>query len=68
MRPPDPHNARRPSSPKPGPVSQYPISQSSNIETYTTPLDLQARRLRRQFAIGDYLAASLAILIWGMAQ
>jgi hypothetical protein len=67
MRPPDP-NARRGAVSSGTPVAQVHISQSSSFDTYTTPLDLQARRLRRQFAIGDYLAASLAILIWGMAQ
>jgi hypothetical protein len=40
----------------------------SNIDTAIAPSDLHARRLRRQFAIGDYLAATLALLIWGVAR
>ena len=47
MRGPPSPEMRRPSSPKPGPVSQ--ISQFSNIDTYTTPLDFQSRKLRRIF-------------------
>jgi hypothetical protein len=61
--PPDPQNARRPSSPKPGPVSQ--ISQFSNIDTYTTPLDFQARKLSRLFFLPYTTARTVAALAFG---
>ena len=63
MHPPDPHNARRPSSPKPGPVSQ--ISQFSNIDTYTTPLDLQAAKLVGLYCLAECTARAVAHLVWG---
>jgi hypothetical protein len=67
MRSPPPDaNARR-AALAGDPVAQYPTSRST-ADTAIAPGDLQARRLRRQFAIGDYLAASLALLIWGVAR
>jgi hypothetical protein len=63
MRPPDPQNARRPSSPKPGPVSQS--SQFSTDLITDLAAERQARSLCRDFAIGYHLAVSLVPLIWG---
>ena len=47
------------------PKSQYPISQFSNIDTYTSPLDLQAAKLVGLYCLAECTARAVAHLVWG---
>jgi hypothetical protein len=46
-----------------GPVSHSPTVRTE--QNATSPLDLQARSLRRRFALAHYLAVTVAQLAWG---
>ena len=64
MHPPDP-DARKAATRQSG----SPVSQSNSLpctpDITETARELQARSLRRRFAIGYYLAAAVAQLAWG---
>jgi hypothetical protein len=65
MRGPPDHSSER------APLAGRPISQKSlpciADSTETIP-ELQARSLRRRFALGYYFAATVAPLIWGLPR
>jgi hypothetical protein len=59
--PPDPNSERAPLPGRPDIASQKFHTEES---TETVP-ELQARSLRRRFALGYYFAATVAQLAWG---
>jgi hypothetical protein len=63
MPPPD-HKSERGASAKGTPASQLNHIPYTTHSTETVP-ELQARSLRRRFALGYYFAATVAQLAWG---
>jgi len=63
-RPPDLKKSERATSAKAAPNSLFTPAVRTT-ESDTSPLDLQARSLRRRFALAHYLAVTVAQLVWG---
>ena len=66
MHPPDPGIRRAGTRQSADPLSQIHLPCAADINE--TARDLQARSLRRRFAIGYYLAATVAQLAWGCCR
>jgi hypothetical protein len=62
--PPDPEMRNRPA----GHGTAYRKTEFKHDESTEAVRELQAASLRRRFAIGYYLAATVAPLIWGLPK
>jgi hypothetical protein len=66
MRGPPDHSSER------APLQERPVAKKPlhpcTVESTEAITDIQARSLRRRFAIGYYFAAAVAPIIWGLPR